>query len=86
MVQPTERHKALRMKLIEIIQEELKKGDIPAIEQLAIVSYTVGQMIALQDQTKFNRDSVMRIVIKNIEEGNRQAIAEFMNAPIAGRG
>ena len=52
---------------------------ITAIEMLAIASNLVGKLIALQDQRTMTRDTAMEVVIRNIELGNRQAIAQVEN-------
>lgn len=43
---------------------------------LAVVAYTVGQIIAMQDQRVMTTDMVCDLVSENIEAGNQQAIAE----------
>ena len=49
-------------------------------EMLAIASYFVGQLIALQDQRKITPAMAMEIVGANIEAGNQQAMAEALSA------
>lgn len=46
-------------------------------EILAVASYFVGQLVALQDQRKLTPEMVMQIVISNIEAGNRHVIADL---------
>lgn len=48
--------------------------DVPAIEQLAVLSVFLGQLIAMQDSTKFTAPRVMQMVAANIELGNAQAV------------
>ena len=69
---PSAQHAALRLKVLNLLQQEAR--DIDAIEVVAILSYTLGQLIAFLDQRKITSDQVM--VGANIEEGNAQAIAE----------
>lgn len=52
---------------------------ITALEMLAIASNLVGKLIALQDQRTMTRDTAMEVVIRNIELGNRQAVAQVEN-------
>lgn len=47
--------------------------DIPAIEQLGMLANILGKMIALQDSTLYTSDQVMRMVAKNMEQGNAEA-------------
>jgi hypothetical protein len=49
-------------------------ADMPAQRILAITSQFVGQLIALQDQSKITPDMAMQIVSENIEIGNRAAL------------
>ena len=71
---PSAQHAALRLKVLNLLQQEAR--DIDAIEVVAILSYTLGQLIAFLDQRKITSDQVMDMVGANIEEGNAQAIAE----------
>lgn len=49
-------------------------ADMPAQRILAITSQFVGQLIALQDNSKITPDIAMQIVSENIEIGNRAAL------------
>src|SRR3546814_20280488 len=44
---------------------------LSAAELLAVASQLVGNLIALQDQTRHSADVVMELVARNIELGNR---------------
>jgi len=48
--------------------------DVPAIEQLAVLSVFLGQLIALQDKRRYRPDQVMAMVAANVELGNAEAI------------
>ncbi len=72
-VAPIDRHKQIRDRILETIRKDM--GDMKAEEILAIVSYTVGQLVALLDQRKFTSDMAMQIVAANIEAGNAYVIA-----------
>jgi hypothetical protein len=54
--------------------KEQMPADMPAQRILAITSQFVGQLIALQDQSKITPDMAMQIVSENIEIGNRAAL------------
>lgn len=48
---------------------------------LAILAYTLGQMIALQNQRGMSPEVAMEIVRLNIECGNNAVIANLADAP-----
>jgi hypothetical protein len=48
--------------------------DLDAMELLAIHANFLGQLIALQDSTKYTSDQVMQIVSRNIQHGNDAAV------------
>lgn len=50
-------------------------------KMLAVLAYTVGQLVALQDQRKMTPDMAMTIVGQNIEQGNADAIAQMLGKP-----
>lgn len=71
-------HVAFREELICVMK---KYGDdLSAIELLAITSVLLGQMIAVQDQTKYTSRQIMDLVAKNIELGNQEAVDNLMNS------
>lgn len=76
-------HQQLRDALIEAMRQTA--ADMPAEEILAVVSVFVGQLIAMQDQRRFTPGTIMQLVQRNIELGNRQAIEKLINET-GGRG
>lgn len=50
-------------------------------EMLALASQLVGNLIALQDQTKMTPDMALFVVEQNISIGNQAAMAELMSVP-----
>lgn len=57
-----------------------KHGDkLSATEILALSAYTVGQIIAMQDQRVMKPGMAMEIVASNIELGNQHVIQELAN-------
>jgi hypothetical protein len=46
---------------------------------LAVASYAVGQLVALQDQATMTPERAMRIVAANIEAGNHSAIGPLLD-------
>ncbi|ESY05349.1 MULTISPECIES: hypothetical protein [unclassified Mesorhizobium] len=71
-------HEDLRNGFIAAIREIAP--DMPADEILAVVCVFVGQLVALQDQRRFSRESVMELVASNIEAGNRVVIDDLLKA------
>jgi hypothetical protein len=72
LVQPTKEYDELQREVMNVIKKYSDNMD--AIEILAILSYTVGQCCAMQNQYKYNSDMLMRIISQNIELGNQHAI------------
>lgn len=65
------RHEEMRLAVIAAMRPF---DDVPAVEQLAVVSTFVGQLIALQDRRRFSPERIMAMVAANIELGNAAAI------------
>ena len=72
LVTPSPRVVASRDKIIDMLRRDF--ADVPAHELLAMVSYTVGQLVALQDQRRFTPEMAMKIVADNLEAGNQSVI------------
>lgn len=70
-IKASRRHEALRQDVIAAMRPY---EDVPAIEQLAVLSTFIGQLIALQDSRKYRPEAVMRMIARNIELGNANAI------------
>ena len=77
-VRPTERDMAFRSELLTLWNKYA--GDLPAEKMLALSAYTVGQMIAMQDQRKFTSATIMELVSENIEAGNKNALDNLMDS------
>ena len=73
-VKPSAQAVAVRDELIALMCAKMTTMD--AAEILAVVAYTVGQLIALQDQRKMTPAMALALVSANIEAGNADAIAE----------
>ena len=65
---PTDRQKKARNAMLAAAKREM--ADLPAHEILAIMSYTLGHIFALQDQRKMTPAMAMDIVASNIELGD----------------
>ena len=70
-------HETLYQELLAV----LRRANLSNVELLAIASNMVGKILAMQDQRRYTPETAMEIVIKNIEEGNRQAIAALVGTP-----
>ncbi len=84
-VAPSDRIQKIRVEVLELLIKRSAEEEIPPEQILAILSYTVGQVILQLDQTKFTAAMAMAIVDSNIMNGNQDAKAQFLNAPPAGR-
>ena len=73
---PTAEHHRIRDAMLAVIQKEMAEMD--ALEVLAIAAYTVGQLIALQDQRIVTPAMAMEIVASNIEAGKSHVIEGLM--------
>ena len=67
----TAEHEALAL---DIKRALAKHPDVSGMEMLGVLSVILGQLIALQDQTRYTREGVMEMVARNIEEGNHSVI------------
>jgi hypothetical protein len=67
----TARHEELRLAILHAM---MPFDDVPAIEQLAAVAALVGQLIAMQDRTRYSSEGIMEMIAANIEMGNAEAI------------
>ena len=74
-IPPSPRHVVARDNIVKGLRD---LEDLTPPELLAVAAQVVGQLVALQDQTKYTSAQVMDLVGRNIEEGNRSAIAEIM--------
>ena len=77
---PAPAHQEIRDDLIAMLRNKADATGIPAEEVLAIVANTVGQLMALQDQTKYTKDQIINLVVTNIEAGNAHALAKIKSA------
>ena len=74
---PTAQQLAFRRSLEACMKQHGETLD--AVELLAVTSHLVGQLIALQDQTRWTSDKVMELVTANIQQGNREVIDGLLN-------
>jgi len=71
-VKPTAEHRAFRDGAINLLRKHAEHLD--AREMLALSAHLVGQIAALQDQRTMTPETVLKIIEKNIELGNREAV------------
>lgn len=74
----------VRERMLTAMRKELKRNDTLAEDVLMVLAYTVGQCIAMQDQTKMTPDQAMDFVALNMQQGNMDAITQMMEMPTAG--
>ena len=75
--EPGQKHKAFRDALMAVANRYDK--DIDAQDLLAIFAHTVGQLAALQDHRTMTPQMAIELIIRNIEIGNQQAIADLQH-------
>lgn len=76
---PTKEQIAFRDEMVATLR---KHQHLRPDEMLAVASYFVGQLLALQDQRKMTPAMGLQIVSSNIEAGNAQAIKEALGSPL----
>lgn len=76
---PTKEQTAFRDEMVATLR---KHQHLRPDEMLAVASYFVGQLLALQDQRKMTPAMGLEIVSSNIEAGNAQAIRESLGSTI----
>lgn len=74
---PSAAHKGFHVDFAALLKKHF--ADENADVLLAIASYAVGQLVALQDQRKLTPAMAMEIVARNIEAGNADAIGGLDN-------
>lgn len=80
--EPRPEHREFREAFLKVL--DAHAGALPAVEMLALTAYAVGQIVALQDQREITPNQAMQLVLRNIEQGNADAIGNLMSKP-AGR-
>jgi hypothetical protein len=68
-------HEVLYQELIALVNKHA--GKLSAMEMLAVASNMLGKLVALQDQRVTTPAMAMEIVIRNIEEGNKQVLDQL---------
>jgi hypothetical protein len=71
----TPAHEIAYQDLVDLMR---RHQDLPRLEILAIAANMVGKLLAMQDQRVVTADTAMKVVARNIEAGNAQAIAKLM--------
>lgn len=69
---PTVNMDVFRTELLELLRKH--SGRLDSSEMLALLAYTIGQMIAMMDARVWNSEMIMAMISKNIETGNQHAI------------
>lgn len=67
-------HESFRRALLNVFKDFQGMG---SIEQLAILSSLVGQLVAMQDQRRYTAEALMELVASNIELGNKTVISQL---------
>jgi hypothetical protein len=76
-VQPTLAHLRLRQELLDLVSRHSQT--LSKEEVLAVLAYTVGQTLALQDQLYMTPARGMQLIAENIEAGNQDVIQALIS-------
>ena len=76
-VEPSPIDEAFRHEMLAVLTKHV--GSMPADRMLAVAAYTVGQILALQDQRTMTPSQGMTIIKSNIEAGNAHVIDDLKN-------
>ena len=71
-------HEIAYQDLVALVRKHAEH--LSSMEMLAIASNMLGKLVAMQDQRTVTPAMCMEIVAQNIEEGNRQAVAQVMKS------
>jgi len=77
-VTPKHEHHAFRNDALALLKKHA--GHLDAKDMLALSAHMVGQIIAMQDQRTMTRDIAIEIVMRNIEAGNAEVLANLGNS------
>jgi methylmalonyl-CoA mutase cobalamin-binding subunit len=81
VVIPNAHHEAFYQDLCALMKKHCDEHNLSDIELLALVSQSLGGIIAGQDQRKYTSAGIMEMVAKNIEMGNQRFITETFKDP-----
>lgn len=62
--------------MIDVLRQY--QDQMTGLEILAITSYLVGQIIAVQDQRKITPEKAFELVQRNVAQGNRDVVDDFL--------
>lgn len=71
-------HEVLYQELAKLVGRYAEK--MTSEEVLAVGANMLGKLLAFQDQRTMTRERGLEVIIKNIETGNAQAVAELMKS------
>lgn len=56
-------------------------GELSSDHMLAVAAYTVGQILAMQDQNKMTSEQAVALVQENIQLGNEHIVSQVSGQP-----
>jgi hypothetical protein len=71
-------HEVAYQDLYELVRKHADK--LSAIELLAVAANMLGKLVAMQDQCIISPQEAMEVVVRNLESGNQQAIAQLLQS------
>lgn len=70
-------HTTLRGELLQLYKKYGDQHNLTPAEILAIAAHTVGGILALQNPQRISPHDAMQLVLKNIEQGNKEMVRAF---------
>lgn len=71
-------HEAVYQDLVALM-DKYTAADVGKLEILAVAANIVGKLVALQDLAAVSPEEAMQVVIKNLQQGNEQAIQKQLS-------
>lgn len=71
-------HEVAYQDLAALVSKHAKS--LTSVELLAVAANMVGKLVAMQDQRTVTPAMAMEVVAANVEEGNKQVLAQLMMA------
>ncbi len=75
-VEPSKDIMSAREAVLALLRKDF--DHLPPQEIVAVLSYTVGQTVALCDQRKFTPEMMMQLIETNLEMGNAHAVETLL--------
>jgi hypothetical protein len=71
-------HEVAYQDIVALVRKHAE--NLSSVEMLAIAANMLGKLVAMQDQRALTPAMAMEIVAQNVEEGNRQVLAQIQQS------